>query len=131
MKEKKMKEHRRYVRIDVATKINLQVKGKAKEKKNLSAVSQNISSEGVCFKTDKQLAPGTELELEVFLPSEPKPLLLRGEVRWSQPIVPQTRGKRMFNTGVRLFTFNGNDENRYLKYVSQKMMERLSQYLHL
>jgi len=134
MKKKKPEERRRYVRIDVATKVNFRIKPKRKKEAPsapVSAISNNISVEGISFKSEQKLAPGTELELQVFLPSDPEPLILSGEVRWSRLIQVQAKGKAMFDVGVKLYTFGENDENRYLRYVSERMMERLSQYLHL
>ncbi|MBL7132359.1 MAG: PilZ domain-containing protein [Candidatus Omnitrophica bacterium] len=132
MQRKESEERRRYVRVDIATKINFQVKEKVKEKtspKSLPAISKNLSVEGICFNSEKELTPGTGLQLQMFIPSQAEPLLLEGEVKWSGPI--QGKGKTMFATGVQLYTFGESDENRYLRYVSEKMTERLSRYLHL
>ena len=128
--KKKADERRRYLRLNVATKINFRVKEGAAPLEKSEALSKNISVEGVCFRTAKQLKPGAVIELEIIPPSEPEPLLLRGEVIWSKPI--QAEGpKAMFDTGVKLAIVKESDENRYLRYVNERMMERLSQYLHL
>ena len=137
MKESTPEERRRYVRIDVAAKVNFRVIKKERKERtavsteNTSAMSKNVSVEGVCFKSKKQLPPGKEIDLQISFPSEPEPLLLEGEVRWSRPIQVEGEAETMFETGVKLYTFEKNDESRYLSYVSEKMMERLSRYLHL
>jgi len=134
MEEKKPVERRKYIRLAIGTKVNFRVlKEKKKEgapKENVSALSRNMSVEGICFRADRDVASGAEVELEIFLPSEPEPLLLRGEIKWSQPVLTK-EGKKMFDIGVQLSTFAKDDENAYIRYVCEKMTERLSRYLHL
>lgn len=134
MEEKKFEEKRRYARLNIETKVSFRVKPKKQAEAPLasvSGVSRNISVEGICFRAHRQLAIGSELELEISIPSEPEPLLLKGEVKWSHPIQPKEKGKVAFDTGVKLFNIERSDENRYLRYVNEKMMERLSRLLHL
>ncbi len=135
MQEKKQQEERRkYIRLNAANKLNFCVRDKKKalplEAKS-SAVSKDIGVEGICFSTEKQLEPGTKLDLEIMLPSESEPLILKGEVKWSRSLKTQANARAMFDTGVQLLIVQKSDENRYLRYVNQKMMERLSRYLHL
>ncbi len=139
MQEKKQQEDRRkYIRLNVANEVNFRVSDKKTAepfKARASGVSKDMSMEGICFSAEKQLEPGTKLELEIMLSSKSKPLILRGEVRWSRLLEAQADAKAdakaMFDTGVRLLIVQESDENRYLRYVNQKMMERLSRYLHL
>ena len=134
MKEKRPQERRRYVRVDVAAKVIFRVKPENKggaPPEGISAVSKNLSVEGICFTSEQHLAPGTDLELQIVLSSDPEPLILNGEVKWSRPAQKAGSPKAMFDIGIELHTLGLSDENRYLRYVSEKMMERLSQYLHL
>ncbi|MBN2097866.1 MAG: PilZ domain-containing protein [Candidatus Omnitrophica bacterium] len=134
MEEKKPEERRKYVRFNVQTKVNFQVVPEKKESApstRVEGISKNISAEGICFSSEKKLTPGSKLELEIFLPNEPEPLLLMGEVKWSEASGQQQTGKTLYDTGVQLFNIAPNDENRYVKYVVDKMMECLSRYLHL
>ena len=113
MEEKKPVDRRKYVRINVETKVNFRVKGKEEGKApppKIAGISKDMSVEGICFRTDRELTSGTELEMEVFFPHEPAPLLLKGEVRWSHPLERKGEGKPMFEAGVRLFTFEKSDE---------------------
>ncbi|MBL7084588.1 MAG: PilZ domain-containing protein [Candidatus Omnitrophica bacterium] len=133
MEEKNFVERRRYVRLNVNTKVNFMVKGeKDVSRENLSGLSKNISIEGICFTSKQQLKPGANLQLEIFFPSDPEPLLLRGEVKWCWPIeAPEGKDSVSFGIGVKLYTLKKTDENRYMRYVLDKMMERFSRYLHL
>ena len=134
MQQKKSVERRKYMRLAIGTKVIfravLEKKKEAAPKEKVSALSRNMSVEGICFRADRDVASGAEVELEIFLPSEPEPLLLEGEIKWSQPVLTK-EDKKMFDIGVQLSTFAKNDENRYMRYVCEKMTERLSRYLHL
>ena len=142
MQEKKQQEERRkYIRLNVANEVNFRVRDKKTPacrqagtgplKAKTSGVSKDISMEGICFSTEKQLESGTKLDLEIMLPSGSEPLILKGEVKWSRLLEAEANAKAMFDTGVQLLVIQESDENRYLRYVNQKMMERLSRYLHL
>ena len=133
MEEKKPAERRKYVRLDIEAKVDFQVKEEKTEEPTsaeASAISRNMSAEGICFRSERKLEPGKQLELEIHLASEPKPLHLGGEVRWSR-LIQQKETKAVFDTGVKLYAIDKDDENRFMKYICDKMTERLSQYLHL
>ena len=134
MEEKKPVDRRKYMRLAIGTKVNFRVVKEKKEEgapeEKVCALSRNMSVEGICFRADRDVASGAEVELEIFLPSEPEFLLLRGEIKWSQHVLTK-EGKKMFDIGVRLSTFAKGDENAYMRYVCEKMTERLSRYLHL
>ncbi|NQT90020.1 MAG: PilZ domain-containing protein [Candidatus Omnitrophica bacterium] len=127
-------ERRKYVRLDLKTKVKFQVlKGHRGSKPLLTktpGISRNTSVEGICFASVKKLVPKTKLNLEVFLPHNPKPLHLKGEVKWSQAIVRQRKGKQTFDTGVKLFSIDKRDENMFIVFVCAKMSERLSRFLY-
>lgn len=132
MEKENFVERRKYVRFALGTKVNYRI-GEERKKvcfKKASAISENMSVEGVCFRANEEIATGTQLNLEIFLPQEPEPLLLRGEVRWSNSIEPKD-GKALFEIGVRLFTFDQSNESSYLRYVCDKMAERLRRHLQL
>jgi c-di-GMP-binding flagellar brake protein YcgR len=134
MKDKKFLERRNYVRVDLETKVNFRVrrpKGSKAASEKVVAVSRNVSVEGICFTSPVRLKEGTLLDLEIFVPNSPKPLNIKGEVRWSQPFKKEADTKKLYNTGVRLVTIEKNDEGKFILFVSNKMIERLARYLHL
>ena len=110
-----------HVTYDITTKVKFRVMDKVKNKalsKKYEAVSKNVSAEGLCFSSDKLLVPGDLLYLEVYLPvpadvkiplssKYKKPILMEGEVRWSQEAQAQAKGGKVFHTGVWLLTVNG------------------------
>lgn len=133
MEKKGYEEKRRYVRFGVQTKVNFQVQQRHQAKtplERVSAITKNLSVKGACFISDTRLQPGDMLKLEITLPSQSEPLHLEAQVIWSDPIrLPD--GKEMYETGVKLFTLEKSDESRFIEYTCDKMMQRLSQYLHL
>jgi hypothetical protein len=70
------------------------------------AISKNVSVEGLCFTSQKQLEKGDMLYLEVYLPHLKKPICMEGRVRWSQPL-PGQKEKGVFDTGVKLIKVEG------------------------
>ena len=134
MQEKNFIERRKYVRLDLETEINFQIKpekessGQA-DAKSFSAITKNLSAEGICFTSQQRLEPGNILKLEVFLPAQSQPLRLEGRVAWIQPFKQEDR--QMFNVGVKLFTIDRADENRFLGFICGKMTQQISQHLHL
>ncbi len=116
------------VKYDIATKVRFRVIDKIKNKaltKKYEALSKNVSAEGLCFSSVKQLNEGDVLYLEVYLPvpaekkvSLPKrfkkPILMEGEVRWSESLGKLKR-QTLYDTGVKLITVDGQpvDESVY------------------
>ena len=95
------------VTYDIQTKVEFQVLDESKESlKKYSAVSKNVSAEGLCFYSEKELKRGDRLYLEVYIPGSKKPIGMEGEVRWSQGMMTAKK-KKVFDTGVKLLVVNG------------------------
>jgi hypothetical protein len=71
------------------------------------AMTKNVSLEGLCLSTDRDLKPGDLLNLEVFIPGDRIPVRLLGEVRWACPAGSVTLLKNCFDAGVVLRTVEG------------------------
>jgi len=125
MKKKEPVDKRRFVRFNLGIKVNFQVKEKGKGKASLrkiSGISKNICLEGVCFTSKSKLESGSKLELEIFLPSEPEPLRLEGEVIWCH-LIQAEKDRVVFDTGVKLFTINKDDKGRLISHILNKHKE--------
>jgi len=96
-----------HVTYEVKTKVEFQILESKSSDTILSrkyiAISRNVSAEAICFCSEKQLKTGDMLFMEVYLPSEKKPIHMEGQVRWSCA----TKQKDRFDTGVKLNTVNG------------------------
>ena len=93
---------------ELKTLVKFQVKdpdAKTPLLRKYSALSKNISAEGICFSTGKKLNPGDLLKLEIYLPQEANPICMDGEVRWCTNI-PSLAGESesKFDVGIRLLT---------------------------
>ncbi|MDP8234093.1 MAG: PilZ domain-containing protein [Candidatus Saelkia tenebricola] len=124
-------EKRKYIRLEVDAVIGVSVADDAQESsfEGFSASAKNISAEGICFVSDKQLAVGGILKVKVVLTEGSEPFFLKGEVKWSNSV---PRGdKTVFDIGVKILDIDKNDEQRFTSYVCSKMSEVLSKYLHL
>lgn len=82
------------------------------------AISKNVSAGGLCFTSGEKLEQGNRLCLEVYVPhphlsssnqsgKEEICIPMEGEVRWSWASTTNKRGKKRYDTGVRLITVNG------------------------
>ena len=123
-----------HVTYDIATKVKFRVIDKVKNKaltKKYEALSKNVSAEGLCFSSAKQLNKGDILYMEVYLPVPEdkktplpkkfkKPILMEGEVRWSQASKKQKK-ETFYDTGVKLITVNGKavDESVFLDAINK------------
>lgn len=92
---------------DIKTKVKFQLIDRKKAKTlspKYSALSKNVSAEGLCFASRKKLRKGDYLNLEVYLPSAVTPVRMQGEVRWSTAAAATDPGA--YQTGVLLKTVN-------------------------
>ena len=127
----KDKERRRYdrydtevkiyfqVNYDIQTKVKYQIIDKAKEEtgsQKYSALSKNVSAQGICFTSDRRLTKGDLLHLEIYLPKGKEPIHMEGEVRWSVPATEKTHQSEKFDTGVQLITVNGQSVDQTIYF---------------
>ena len=113
-------ERRRYERYNTEAKIYFQVaysletlvkfqvvdKDKNLLSEKYSALSRDLSADGVCFISGRKLEKGDGLLLELYLPKQATPISMTGEVHWSEP-VPDKKDPLEFATGVKLISVDG------------------------
>jgi len=115
----KQEERRRYKRYetqlevrysfvyDIKTLVKFQVKDKQTGQllsRKYSALSKDVSVEGLCFTSGKLLEKADLLHLEVYVPGAQKPVAMEGGVIWSKPASWEPQDENKFDTGVRLFS---------------------------
>jgi hypothetical protein len=125
MEEKTHKDKRRYIRFEnTGAAAKAESLGKFKLPDNIvDSVAMGLSPEGISLRSTAPLEPGSVAEVDVAVPFHPKPLILKGEVRWCKP-VKTAEGKEIFESGIKL-QVGATDEGRYLLYICDKMMERI------
>lgn len=89
----------------------------------LDSVAITLSAEGISFLSKEPLKRGSVTEVNVAIPFQPRPLSLKGEVRWSMPVKTEGGGE-IYETGMKL-QVGQTDEGRFLLYICDKMMERI------
>lgn len=113
---KEQRQHKRFdtdVKIyfdfayDVETKVKFQVVKNSHPSpatQRYPGVSRNISIEGLCFVSSKQLSMGDKLNVEVFLPGSKDPIHMQGEVRWCHPLANSNKDEPAFESGLKVLT---------------------------
>ncbi len=103
-----------YFRViyEIKTKVEFRIITEKQEGRTLSekysAISKNVSAEGLCFTSHKQLEKGDALYLEIYLPKRKEPIHMQGQVRWSQCYTSQKENREdKFDTGVKLTAVEG------------------------
>lgn len=97
----------------VEAKMKFQVSDNVKKsnfKRKYLALSRNVSSEGLCFVSQKKLEKGSFLDLEVFLPGNHEQIHMEGEVQWcscTQDDLLNESENQQFDTGVKLVSVEG------------------------
>ena len=103
---------------DLETKVKFELveeKKKQKPKKKYLAVSRNISAEGLCFVSHKDVKERDKLYMEIYLPSAVEPIHMSGEVKWCDPVsesstyvLDDKTNKPMYHIGVVLSLVGGD-----------------------
>jgi len=71
------------------------------------AQSKNISLDGVCFNSKQSFQSGDKLQLEIYIPGGGAPVQMSGEVKWSKATVSDQVKPKVFDTGIKLLTIDG------------------------
>ncbi|MCF7916597.1 MAG: PilZ domain-containing protein [Candidatus Omnitrophica bacterium] len=123
-------EKRRYLRFEDQAGLKILVKKKGKNRysrKKIKAILKNLSAEGISFLVEEKLNKGDLLKIELCFGTS-KSLHLEGRVAWGHP---DKETKDTYLIGAKLFTLDKSDETKFLRYISDRMTQRLSRYLHL
>lgn len=109
---------------DLETKVKFEfVDGKKRLKKQYLAVSRNISAEGLCFVSHKDVEIKDRLYMELYLPNAVEPIPMTGEVKWCDPVSESStyvlgdkKNKQMYHIGVILALVNGKPVNESVHF---------------
>jgi len=126
-------EKRKYMRLNVETRIDLRAYDGDKSKDDIvpvAAMSKNISIDGIRFISDRELTPGSKMGVEIFLEDDADPVHIHGEVVWSEKIKTRKGADASYESGMRLLTIDKSDENRFIVYACDKMVESLGRHYH-
>lgn len=122
----KKAERRRFMRFDLDTNVKFRFFDNIDE--NIKGKAKNLSAEGVCIVTEKEIPKDRDIELDISLPGRKGPVRVRGKVIWTHKIkrVDKILPDR-YEAGIKLYTVDKDDENTLLKYYYERMVNNLSQ----
>lgn len=106
---------------DFRTEVDFEVHSETKDGHPHKYVgfSKNISAHGLCFESNKEIASGAELWIELHLPDSHEIIYMRGQVCWSQVSVATPEAPKTYLTGVRVGVVDGVDVEQTV-YFDQK-----------
>jgi len=124
-------ERRRFIRFDLNTNIKFTYFDKMNVDESFKGKAKNLSAEGVCIVTRKEIPRDKNIELDISLPGKKTPARIHGRVIWTHRVKGTDKNTPdRFESGIKLYTMDKDDENTLLRYYCERMIDNLSQYLH-
>ena len=117
-------DRRKYARLDLKSKVEFAVvegPGVNSSRKKYCASGKNIGAEGILVSSEQELAPGTVLDMDIFLAGRTEPVRMQGEVRWCRSVKLSGADKALFDTGIKFTTINKNHVRLMVQYVCGKL----------
>ncbi len=126
----KRDDRRKFIRFDFDANIKFRFLDRINE--NIKGKAKNLSAEGVCVVTEKEIPYDKDVEIDIYLPGRKKPVRVHGSVVWTNKIrnIDKKAASR-FEAGVKLYIIDKDDENSLLRYYCERMTDNLIKYLHL
>ena len=93
------------------------------ESRQYSAVTKNISVDGLCFIASEKLATDDKVSIEVYLPDHDQPTCLTAQVCWSKSLEAASNVEIHYETGVRLLTVDGRPVLDSIYYDTEHEVE--------
>ncbi|MBN1872492.1 MAG: PilZ domain-containing protein [Candidatus Omnitrophica bacterium] len=125
-------DRRRFIRFDLDANVKFRFFNDMNSDESMKGKAKNLSAEGVCISTEKEIPRDKDVQVDIRLPGKKKEVRVQGKVVWVKTIHSGT--KRVgdhYEAGIKLYTVDKEDENTLLKYYCEQMVDNLSQYLHL
>lgn len=112
------KDKRKFKRFDAYMSIKYKIDGH-QEVKGVS-LSRDLSREGLKMNSDQDLKEGTQIDMEINIPDDPKPVQTSGKVMWSHPSEEE---KSSYEHGIRFLAMDPVDKFRVLDYAYNHWLE--------
>ena len=111
-----MEERRQFVRLDTRLEIKHTVLPSGMP---LETTTKNIGTDGVCLFADRELPPGTRLQVSMKLPDREEPVHFTAEVMWSETYetIGKTQRERAVEVGVRFVEIAPQDRDAVMRHV--------------
>ncbi|MBU1853924.1 MAG: PilZ domain-containing protein [Candidatus Omnitrophica bacterium] len=112
-----MKESRRFLRFDVALKVDYMLQGEPKIERTGS--TKDVCAEGMQLLTEEKLQKGDKLEFKLTVPEALNPVHLNGNVMWSKEM--SSEQKLSYSSGVEFGDIEEDNKNTFLKFLCNLM----------
>ena len=113
-----IKERRKFKRFDAYMNVLLHVQDQ--KATDTSALSKDLSREGIKVSTVNPIERGSLVDLEIHLPDEVRPVRTTGKVLWSKP---GEGGEEGYESGMCFLTIDPVDKFRILDYAYNYWLE--------
>lgn len=111
-----MEERRRFVRLDTRLEVSYSVlpAGTSQE-----TTTKNIGSGGICLFADRELPPGTRLQVSMKLPDREQPVHFTADVVWSETyeVIGKSERQRAVEIGVQFVEVAPHDLDAVMRHV--------------
>ncbi|MDD4957159.1 MAG: PilZ domain-containing protein [Candidatus Omnitrophica bacterium] len=109
--KQKLPERRRFLRVNVPLNINVSCSGVS----GVTAQVKNVSPVGLGIEILRELKIAQNLDLELFLPGENAPVVLKGIVAWQAK--KSLEDSSPYDVGIEIMDISDRDKNKFLKYL--------------
>lgn len=117
-----MREKRRFIRFNIALKVNYILQKDPKTEK--TGTTKDVSAGGIQLLTGEQLEAGNKVDLKIFLPEALNPVHLRGVVMWSKELGQGKGSTHSHSAGVEFSRIEEDNKNTFLKFLCDLMYEK-------
>ena len=125
MGERKV-ERRKFTRFDVGVNIKFRIFDNPNVSESMKGKARNLSAEGMCIVTAKEVPGDKDIEIDVSLPGKKRPVRVRGKVIWAHRVKgTQNCAAGHFESGIKIYTVDKDDENTLLKYYCELIVDSL------
>lgn len=123
-------ERRKFIRFDFDASIKFKLSESSNVDKSMEAKAKNLSAEGLCIVTEKEIPRDRNIELNIFLPGKKRAVRVHGKIIWTHRVKGADKSAAgTFESGIKLYTVDKDDENTLLRYYCDRMVDNLSKYM--
>ncbi|HDZ76490.1 MAG TPA: PilZ domain-containing protein [Candidatus Omnitrophica bacterium] len=79
---------------------------------------KNISAVGICIIIYESIESGMRVEIKVYLPGNPFPIIAKGSVVWAKEYKIESESRRRFNVGIEFIDIDKMDQQKIEHYIA-------------
>lgn len=116
-----MREKRRFIRFEIALKVNYIVQRESKTEK--TGITKDACADGIQLLTEEKLDTGSRVDLKMFIPEALNPAHLNGVVMWSREV---SAGKELsYCAGIEFGDIEEDNKNTFLRFLCDLMYKKI------